>query len=83
MLGPPPGYERKFPNFIRLCREIRAGDYVVVATPHALGDTYDELIESLNRLADAEVRLVIVPRKGRKGRAARKNVQQKGRKGLP
>jgi hypothetical protein len=50
---------------------------VVVATPHALGDTYDELIESLSRLADAEVRLVIVPRKRGEGRAARKNVHQR------
>jgi hypothetical protein len=51
---------------------------VVVATPHALGDTYDESIESLNRLADAEVRLVIVPRKRKEGRAARENMQQEG-----
>jgi hypothetical protein len=72
------GHEQKFANFIRFCGKTKAGDYVIVATPHALGDTYDELIESLNRLADAEVQLVIVPRKRRVGRAARKNVHQKG-----
>jgi len=58
---PPPGYKTKFANFIKLCRKTEARDVVIVATPHALGDTYDELIESLNHLADAKVHLAIVP----------------------
>ncbi len=67
MTSPPPGYEEKFANFIKLCRKTKARDVVMVATPHALGDSYDELIESLNRLSDAEVHLAIVPRSQRHG----------------
>ncbi|MFC1597898.1 hypothetical protein ACFL5Q_08230 [Planctomycetota bacterium] len=60
------GYEEKSAEFIGMLKERAAGDVVVIATPHALGDTYEEIIESLNRLADAEVHLAIVPRKERK-----------------
>jgi hypothetical protein len=59
-------YEQKFAEFIKMLKERATGDVVVIATPHALGDTYDEIIESLNRVADAEVHLAIVPRKERK-----------------
>ena len=53
-------YEEKLADFISLSNEIEPGGVILVATPHALGDTYEEIIESLNRLADA--RLGIVPR---------------------
>ncbi len=43
-------YEEKFASFIEMCDSVEAGGLVLVATPHALGDTYEELIESLNRL---------------------------------
>ena len=65
MGGIPSEYEQKFPAFIELCRETKPEDIIVVASPHALGDTYDELIESLERLGDAQVHLVIVPRSQR------------------
>ncbi len=57
-------YEIKFPSFIKLCRKIKATktDVVLIHNPHALGDNYDEMVESLNRLADAELHLAIVPR---------------------
>ena len=67
----PPGYCRKFRNFIKLCGLTRAGDVVIVATPHALGDNYEELIESLNRLDDAKAMLAIVPRSRREAAARR------------
>ena len=58
----PPGYEIKFGEFIRLCAELKAKGLteMVVAYPWALGDTYEELIESLSRVADAGLSLHIV-----------------------
>jgi len=56
-------YEQEFREFIELCA--KPEEIVVVHHPQVLGDTYDEILESLNRLADAEKKLVIVPRKDR------------------
>jgi hypothetical protein len=64
----PIGYQTKFKNLIDLCRQAKAGDSIIVAAPEALGDTYDEMRESLNRLADAELSLNVVPRSVRAGR---------------
>jgi dihydrodipicolinate synthase/N-acetylneuraminate lyase len=57
-------YEVKFKQFIRMCAEAKAAgvDHVVIAAPWVLGDTYEELVESLNRLSDEGLKLVIVPR---------------------
>ncbi len=57
-------YETKFADFIRMCAEAKAKglEGVIIHNPHALGDNYDEMVESLNRLADAELQLAIVPR---------------------
>lgn len=38
---------------------------VLVEHPEMLGDSYEQIIESLNRLADAHLALVVVPRAGR------------------
>ena len=57
-------YEQKFADFIKMLAETEA-ELVIVHNPQALGDDYDEIIESLNRLADAEKSLKIVPRKER------------------
>jgi hypothetical protein len=48
-------YEQKFAGLIRLCETTKpiGVENVVVAWPWVLGDTHDELIESLSRLADA------------------------------
>jgi hypothetical protein len=67
----PPGYEEKFADFIELCRQTKPGDLVAIATPNSLGDNYAEVIESLNRLADAEAGLQIVPRSERGGTPSR------------
>ena len=60
----PSGYERKFADFIRLCSEAKAqgATQVTVAFPWVLGDTYEELIESLARVADAGLLLQITAR---------------------
>jgi hypothetical protein len=57
-------YEQKFGDFLRMCDQARAGklDVVVVHDPETLGDDYAEIVESLNRLADAKLKLAIVPR---------------------
>jgi hypothetical protein len=61
----PPGYETKFADFIKLCADTKAKriNQVVVPYPWVLGDNYDELIESLSRLADAGLSLHIAQRK--------------------
>jgi hypothetical protein len=37
-------------------------DVVIGHHPEVLGDTYEELVESLNRIADAGLKLAIPPR---------------------
>jgi hypothetical protein len=61
----PSGYEKKFADFIRLCSEAKAKgvSQVTVAYPWVLGDTYEELVESLSRLADMGLSLHIAARK--------------------
>ena len=61
----PAGYVKKFKRFIEMCRQAKRDDVVTIATPHALGDSYEEIVESLNRLSDAEAILRIVPRSRR------------------
>jgi dihydrodipicolinate synthase/N-acetylneuraminate lyase len=60
----PPEYEQKFANFIKSIEHAKANkiDSLVVAQPWVLGDTYDELIESLSRLAEAGLTLHITGR---------------------
>jgi cytosine/adenosine deaminase-related metal-dependent hydrolase len=62
----PPGYEAKFAEFIRLCQETRAKGLkdVIIVAPWAIGDCYEEIIESLARLADAGLNLHIATRNG-------------------
>jgi diketogulonate reductase-like aldo/keto reductase len=57
----PLDYERKFSEFLHLIRTTQE-DVILIHHPEVLGDTYEELVESLNRLADAGKKLVIVPR---------------------
>jgi hypothetical protein len=57
-------YERKFADFLFLLRATKE-EVIVVHHPQALGDTYEQLVESLNRLGDAGKRLAIIPRNER------------------
>ena len=57
-------YEQKFADFLTLIRSSQEA-VVIVHHPQVLGDSYDELVESLNRLADARKQLVIVPTRER------------------
>jgi len=57
-------YEQKFAGFIKMCEQakVEGVGQVIIANPRAIGDTYDEVIESLSRLADASLALHIVSR---------------------
>lgn len=65
MVAPATSYERKFADFISMLAET-IDETIVVHHPQVLGDDYDDLVESLNRLANAGKKLIIVPRKERK-----------------
>jgi hypothetical protein len=58
----PPGYDEKFAGFIRACAKAKAehADYIFIAAPWVIGDTYEEAMESLARLAEAGVALKVV-----------------------
>ena len=60
----PPNYDQKFSEFLYLIRTTTE-TVIVIHHPQVLGDTYAELVESLNRLSDAGKQLVIVPRRER------------------
>jgi hypothetical protein len=56
-------YEKKFAGLLAAIAEAKSkgAECLVVALPEALGDDYGELIESLNRIAAADLALHIVP----------------------
>lgn len=58
-------YDRKFADFIKMLAGT-IDETIVVHHPEVLGDNHQELVESLNRLADAGKKLIIVPRNERK-----------------
>jgi len=64
MVALPNPYEQKFSDYIKMLSEVKE-ELIVVHHPEVLGDTYEELVESLNRLADAKKMLSIVPREER------------------
>ena len=57
----PDNYERKFADFIATCAKAKAEnvDVIFVAYPRVIGDNYEEVMESLSRLAVAELTLSI------------------------
>jgi hypothetical protein len=61
----PAKYEEKFAGLIRLCNKAKSEgvDRIIIAWPDILGDTYDEVIESLSRIADAGMMVCIAGRK--------------------
>lgn len=57
-------YEKKFGDFMKMCDDARKErvSVVIVSHPAVLGDSYEEIIESLSRLAEANLSLRIVGR---------------------
>jgi hypothetical protein len=60
----PLGYEKKFADFIQLCADAKTKglSQVVIPYPWVIGDNYDEVMESLSRLATAGLSLHIAAR---------------------
>ena len=60
----PGSYEKKFSDFIEMCEIARRDNIpqVIIHHPRVLGDTYEDVIESLSRLADAGLSLRITSR---------------------
>ncbi len=54
-------YTTRFTNFIRLCEMAKAQDgrLVTIAQPWVLGDTYEEVMQSLSLLAEQGLPLAI------------------------
>jgi hypothetical protein len=57
-------YEKKFSDFIRLLAESKE-QQIMIHHPQVLGDDYQEIVESLDRLSLAGKSLMIVPKKDR------------------
>jgi len=64
-------YDDKFGHLTDALEKAALSPYkeIVVPRPETLGETYEEIVESLNRIADAGVKLTVVPRADRKGSA--------------
>ena len=62
--NPPEGYVKKFSDFIEMCEKARQDNIpqVIIHHPSVLGDNYEEVVESLSRLADAGLPLRITSR---------------------
>lgn len=57
-------HKEKFAKFIEMCNQMGDGkeaDIVIIHHPAVLGDNYEEIITNLDLLAEAELKLVIVP----------------------
>ena len=57
-------YEKKFGDFMKMCDDAQKErvSVVIVSHPAVLGDSYEEIIESLSRLAEANLSLRIAGR---------------------
>lgn len=49
MVAPASPYEQKFSDFMRMLAETKE-DVVLIHHPQVIGDTYEEIVESVNRL---------------------------------
>ena len=60
-------YKKKFAGFISICEKADPSgqDVLIIDHPEVIGDDYDEIVESLNRISDANFCLAIVSRKDR------------------
>lgn len=60
-------YEKKHASLLRRIREAKKNGVTlfVIAEPEELGKTYEEMVESLNRLAEADLNLAILPKEAR------------------
>lgn len=57
-------YEKKFASFIKMCNKAKHDNIptVIISHPRVLGDNYEEIVESLSRLAEVGLLLQITSR---------------------
>jgi hypothetical protein len=69
-------YEEKFAEFLRQCKRVKeqGAITVIVRYPETLGDTYEEVVESLSRVAELGLQLVVA-----EPSRARRSVEPGGR----
>ena len=60
----PQDYENKFADFIEMLKTAKQDGILndIIASPQVLGETNEEIIESLSRLAEAKLALHITSR---------------------
>jgi len=56
-------YTEKFKGFIKAIKQAKAdkAQSIIIQSPYAIGDNYEEIVESLNRIASAGLSLSILP----------------------
>jgi hypothetical protein len=57
-------YDTKFAKLIEMCAKAKHDklEAVMIHHPQVLGDDYEEMVESMNRIADAGLMVKILPR---------------------
>jgi hypothetical protein len=57
-------YEQKFAGLVKAIAQQKPGDiqFLIISEPWVIGDTYEEVVESLSRLAGSNLALCIVQR---------------------
>lgn len=60
-------YEEKFAGLLKAIVESKTGriKFLLISEPWVIGDTYEEVIESLSRLAGTDLSLLVVQRESR------------------
>lgn len=63
----PTKYETKYKKFLQRLQDAKANGVtlMVIQSPQELGETYEEIVESLNRLAENDLNLAILPKDSR------------------
>ncbi len=63
----PTQSKNKFKKFLQRLKEAKANSVtlIVIGEPQELGETYGEMVESLNRLAALDLNLAILPEEAR------------------
>ena len=60
-------YQKKYAALLERIQEAKKNSITlfVIQEPQELGETYEDMVESLNQIADADLNLAILPRDAR------------------
>lgn len=63
----PTKYATKYKKFLQRLKDAKANGVtlIVIKEPQELGETYEDMVESLNRLAAMDLNLAILPEDAR------------------